>query len=177
MRMCRSLRPIACRSLLAIAASFSCGGSVLAQNADRTNQQKLQQEAAAGKNVYMDARCFACHGEDGFGGAGPRFRENHFLVLTDYVIAQILIGRGIMPSFAETLSNQQIAEVATYIRNNWGNHFGDVQPQDVASVRNQLKVKPEQGPHVSSSEQPKGVPAPPPGGQPPGQPLPPPSMR
>ncbi len=177
MRMRRSLRPVACRTLLAIAACFSCGSAVLAQNAAQTNEQQLQQQAAAGKNIYMEARCFACHGEEGFGGVGPRFRENRFLGLTDYVVGQVLIGRSIMPSFAETLTNQQIADLATYIRNSWGNRFGSVQPQEVASVRNQLKVKPEQGPHVSSNEQPKGVPAPPPGGQPPGQPLPPPSMR
>jgi mono/diheme cytochrome c family protein len=174
----RSLAPIAFRLVIVAVACCTCAGALPAQNSSQNQQQqKVRQEVAAGKDVYMNARCFACHGEDGFGGVGPRFRENHFLGLTDYVIGQILIGRGIMPSFAEALSDQQIANVATYIRNSWGNQFGGVEPQQVVSVRNQLKVKPQQGPHVSSNEQPPGLPAPPPDGQPPGQPLPPPDMR
>lgn len=160
-----------------VACSVCSFGVALAQNPDQKSKDELQQQVAAGKDVYMNARCFACHGEAGNGGVGPRFREDHFIGLTDYVVGQILIGRGVMPSFADALSDRQIADVATYIRNSWGNRFGGVQPQDVSSVRDRLKVKPQQGPHVSSNEQPPGVPAPPSGGQPPGQPLPPPNMR
>jgi mono/diheme cytochrome c family protein len=168
------LCPAVCRAVM---ASIVCCTAALAQNADQTKQPDVQQQAAASETIFMNARCFACHGQDGYGGVGPRFRQDHFLALTDYVIGQILIGRSVMPSFAEALSDQQIADVATYIRNNWGNQFGGVQPQEVANVRNELKVKPQQGPHVSSNEKPPGVPAPPPSGNPPGQPLPPPNMR
>jgi mono/diheme cytochrome c family protein len=135
--------------------------------------------ASAGAQVYKQARCYACHGEQGFGGVGPRFRQDHFLALGDYVIAQILIGRGIMPSFAQTLSDEQIAAVATYIRESWGNAFGDVKADEVAATRKELKEKMPQQPRVSAaqSNQPSEAPAPPPGGQPPGQPLPPPDMR
>lgn len=161
-----------------VACSVCCCGAALAQNAEQKATDNVQRQVAAGKDVYMNARCFACHGEDGNGGVGPRFREDHFLGLADYVIGQILIGRGVMPSFADALSDRQTADVAAYIRNSWGNRFGGVHPQEVASVRDQLKVKPQQqGPHLSSNEQPPGVPAPPSSGQPPGQPLPPPNLR
>lgn len=95
-----------------------------------------------GAQIYMQARCFACHGELGFGGAGPRFREDRFLGLTDYVIGQILIGRDIMPAFSDALDNQQIAAVASYIRNSWGNDFGKVEPQQVAAIRKDLRYPP-----------------------------------
>jgi len=136
----------------------------------------------SGAEVYMQARCFACHGEQGFGGVGPRFRQDHFLAPPDYVIGQILIGRGIMPSFAETLNDEQIAAVATYIRNSWGNNYGEVKAEQVAATRKELKKLKEkmpQQPHVSAgqSEQPHDVPMPPPGGQPPGRPLPPSDLR
>jgi mono/diheme cytochrome c family protein len=49
----------------------------------------------------------------------------------NYVAAQILLGRGQMPGFAAHLSNDQIAAVASYIRNSWVNHFGDISAQDV----------------------------------------------
>ena len=150
-------------------AAFVC--ATMAQGA------ASNQEAAAGKDVYMSARCYACHGEYGYGGVGPRFRQDHFLGLTSYVVGQILIGRGVMPSFAETLDNQQIADVASYIRTSWGNDFGDVKPHEVAQVRDQLKEKAPPGPHVSASQQPPGVPAPPAAGGSPGQALPPQSMQ
>lgn len=150
-------------------AAFTC--VALAENASPN------QDAHAGEQVYMGARCYACHGQYGYGGVGPRFRQDHFLGLSDYMVGQILIGRGVMPSFAQTLDDKQIADVASYIRTSWGNNFGDIQPNQVAQIRNELKEKAPQGPHVTSSEQPPGVPAPPAGGGSPGQALPPPSMR
>lgn len=92
----------------------------------------------SGQQVFMSNGCFACHGQTGTGGAGPSFRENRFLAITDYVIAQILLGRGIMPSFAGRLNDQQIAAVASYIRNSWGNNFGEVKPEQVAQVRKEI---------------------------------------
>jgi mono/diheme cytochrome c family protein len=44
-----------------------------------------------------------------------------------------------MPAFGEALNDQQIADVASYIRNSWGNHFGAVDPQQVARVRKQFQ--------------------------------------
>jgi mono/diheme cytochrome c family protein len=53
------------------------------------------------------------------------------------VVNQILQGspeRG-MPPFAPTLNDQQIAAVATYIRNSWGNDFGAIGADFVAQAR------------------------------------------
>jgi mono/diheme cytochrome c family protein len=49
-----------------------------------------------------------------------------------------------MPSFAWKLSNQQVADVATFVRNSWGNKAPPVTAHQVASVRSELKLqKPE----------------------------------
>ncbi len=124
-----------------------------AQNApsgqSQQTQQSEQSELKSGSQVYMQARCFACHGQNGFGGAGPRFRENRFLGLADYVIGQILVGRDIMPPYESKLNDAQIAAVATYVRNSWGNNFGPVKPEQVAAVRKDVNIHPPQGtPHV-----------------------------
>jgi mono/diheme cytochrome c family protein len=92
-----------------------------------------------GHQVFMQSGCFACHGEMGNGGVGPRFREDRFLTFSDYVVGQILIGRSVMPAFADKLDDQQIAAVASYIRGSWGNQFGEVKPEEVAQVRKQLQ--------------------------------------
>ena len=95
-----------------------------------------------GHDVFMQSGCFACHGEMGYGGAGPGFRNDQLLAADQYVIGQILLGRGIMPSFAHRLDNEQIAAVASFIRNSWGNRFGPVSPQDVANAREQFVQNP-----------------------------------
>jgi mono/diheme cytochrome c family protein len=145
-------------ALWQIAALCLWGFSGAAAAQDAPNKQA---NPALGQKIFMEARCFACHGQFGFGGAGPRFRENRFLGLTDYVVGQILIGRDIMPAFGTILSDDQVAAVASYIRNSWGNKFGPVQAQQVAGIRNDVKEHPPQGrPNLPPEPPSAGSPAP-----------------
>jgi mono/diheme cytochrome c family protein len=116
--------------VLVLASIYGFSDSACAQNSQAPNP---------GQQVFMSSGCFVCHGEMGNGGAGPGFRGDPFLAISDYVVAQILLGRTIMPAFGETLNDDQIAAVASYIRNNWGNHFGEVRPQEVARLRKQFE--------------------------------------
>jgi mono/diheme cytochrome c family protein len=88
-----------------------------------------------GERIYLQSGCFACHGQLGYGGAGPGLRDNKLLLADDYVIGQILLGRGIMPSYADRLDDEQVASVATYIRNSWGNTHGPISAAQVAEGR------------------------------------------
>jgi mono/diheme cytochrome c family protein len=110
-------------SVLVVAGVCGWIGAAVAQNADD------------GSQIYMQSGCFVCHGQMGDGGAGPRLRGDPFLSITDYVVAQILLGRGIMPGFGQSLNDQQIAAVASYIRTSWGNKYGEVKPLEVAQIR------------------------------------------
>jgi cytochrome c6 len=96
------------------------GSSLLIMAAAPRDGTALAADGEAGAQVFMQSRCFVCHGELGTGGAGPKFRDNPFLQFSDYVVGQILLGRGIMPSFADKLDDQHIAVVASYIRNSLG---------------------------------------------------------
>jgi mono/diheme cytochrome c family protein len=96
---------------------------------------RAQSEQGEGEKIFMQNNCFVCHGQQGFGGIGPAFRNDPFLLLTEYVACQILLGRGVMPPFGSKLDDNQIAAVASYVRNSWGNHFGVVRPEEVAQVR------------------------------------------
>jgi mono/diheme cytochrome c family protein len=108
---------------------------------------------SSGHDVFMQSGCFACHGELGYGGAGPRFRGDKLLAADQYVVGQILLGRGIMPSFAHRLNDEQIAAVATYVRNSWGNNFGPVSVEDVTKGRKQFLQSPPNGQDQTSGEQ------------------------
>ena len=121
-------------------------GAALAQNAAPDQ----------GLHVFMNSHCFVCHGQMGYGGVGPKFRDDQFLGVANYVIAQILLGRGIMPAYADKLNDREIAAVASYIRNSWGNKYGTVKPEQVAEARKKIQ---QQGNQVGSSQPPPGSPA------------------
>jgi mono/diheme cytochrome c family protein len=124
----RRLSSIPCLSRLIFAICLCVLGGVAVAKAGASDK---------GAHVYMQSGCYACHGELGYGGAGPRFRNDKLLSADEYVVGQILLGRGIMPSFAG-LDDDEIAAVATYVRTSWGNKFGKVTPEEVAKFRKSL---------------------------------------
>lgn len=102
-----------------------------------------------GAAVYED-RCAGCHGAQGQGapGAYPPLagsRRLQWPVPTN--IVRVIIAGGFppatkghprpygMPPFGPSLSNAEIADVATFIRNSWGNRAGAVSELDVVRAR------------------------------------------
>jgi mono/diheme cytochrome c family protein len=105
-----------------------------------------------GKKVY-DQYCMPCHMQDGTGV--PRL--NPTLVKTSYVLgdkkiiidivlkgfdAQVEIEgdyyQNVMAAH-DFLTDQQIADVTTYVRNSFGNKASVVTPADVKSIRSAIK--------------------------------------
>jgi mono/diheme cytochrome c family protein len=108
-----------------------------------------QGEIDAGKTVY-DHACIACHEADGSGAPRiyPPLPGNANLQSSDptSTLRIILDGAqtvttprapntGSMPAYARQLSDQEIADVANYIRNSWGNAAPPVTPGQVAKAR------------------------------------------
>ncbi|MES1926388.1 cytochrome c oxidase subunit II [Salinisphaera sp. T31B1] len=94
---------------------------------------------AQGKQVYGNM-CVACHQADGSGMPAAGFPAlKGGAITTGPVpahIAQVLNGKGAMPPYKGSLSDEQIAAVVTYERNALGNSTGDVvQPSQVAEQR------------------------------------------
>ncbi len=83
-------------------------------------------QAASGEQVFTTVGCSGCHnpaGTGSLGGDAPALAGNGNLSDVNHVINQILKGSGAMPPFAATLSDDQIAAVANYIRSSWGNSY------------------------------------------------------
>lgn len=100
---------------------------------DEASMQKLME---LGETVYTD-NCAACHGAEGEGGGGPALKNSAVAKSRSAVTFQILFGamdHG-MPAFASVLSDEEIAAVATYIRNSWDNEMGIVLPRSVEMRR------------------------------------------
>lgn len=88
-----------------------------------------------GEKLYL-ANCAGCHQANGAGAAiFPALAGNKSLADKNLVITRILKGKAPMPGFSDQLDDQQIAAIATYIRNSWGNDFGPVSPDEVAAKR------------------------------------------
>lgn len=88
-----------------------------------------------GQQVFT-ANCATCHGPEGQGGGiFPALAGSEFLTGDPIQAAQVVLhGRGAMPAFGGTLSNEQIAAVLSYERNSWGNEAGVVTPEQVAQA-------------------------------------------
>ncbi len=110
----------------------------------------------AGAAIYVD-ECSACHTKTGTGVARmlPTLKGSPFVQQTnpDSLLHVVLAGTravatdakptaAAMPAFGWKLSDEQIASVATYIRNAWGNAAPPVAAGSVQSMRKSLERSP-----------------------------------
>ena len=127
---------------------------------ERTATAAASAEAAAmkrGAQIYADT-CSACHLSDGKGQPGffPPLRRDAVAQQSDptgfahIVLAGSRSGPALarpsaltMPSFAWKLTDQEIADVLTYVRNSWGNQAGAVDSAAVHKLRERLKLQTE----------------------------------
>jgi mono/diheme cytochrome c family protein len=102
-----------------------------AQAADADRMSELM---AAGETVYGNI-CAACHGASGGGGVGQSFIGYGRLSDNRLVVRQIIRGGREMPGFGAALSDDDVLAVATYIRNAWGNEYGEISLEEVQAAR------------------------------------------
>lgn len=106
-----------------------------------------EEQIAAGKKLYMQA-CFACHQTDGQGvpNAFPPLADADYLnadperaidVLLNGLSGKITVNgknyNSIMP--AQQLTNEEVANVLTYVYHSWGNNGTVISPEMVQSRR------------------------------------------
>jgi mono/diheme cytochrome c family protein len=119
------VRRLALTALLA-AVLAGCGGgetaapepeTVEGENPAATQTQPATEgDAEAGKDVYASAGCGSCHTLEDAGSSGtigPNLDESQ----PDLALAidRVTNGSGAMPPFKDQLSEEQIADVATYV--------------------------------------------------------------
>lgn len=102
-----------------------------------------------GQRVYKN-QCAQCHGDNGEGGgaAYPALKGHRTVTMNSGAnLVRVIISGGFppttpgnprpfgMPPFGQSLSEAEIAAVASYVRSAWGNGAGAVQPLDVQKLR------------------------------------------
>jgi mono/diheme cytochrome c family protein len=94
----------------------------------------------AGKALFQK-NCAACHQATGKGipGAFPALAGNPFVQGPAQDVATVLLqGRGGMPDFSSSLSDEDIAAVLSFARSAWGNKAAPLAGDDVGALRGQL---------------------------------------
>jgi len=106
-----------------------------------------------GAAIYSDA-CTGCHLESGVGQSRvfPALGRNAMLQQADasgllyLIMAGSRIGTSAshpsplaMPSFSWKLTDSEVSDVSTYLRNSWGNQANAVSAQEVAEARKRMK--------------------------------------
>jgi len=108
-----------------------------------------------GAEIYSDA-CSSCHLENGVGqprvfpplGKDAMLQQSDPTGLEHVILGGTRIGISAsrpsplsMPSFAWKLTDQEIADVSTFIRNSWGNRAAQVSASDVRDLRKKLDLQ------------------------------------
>ncbi len=104
--------------------------------------------AEAESAALLQSACASCHAPDDQGPAGPYPRSfsnysavrdpagtNLVRVLLDGLDRQGRTEHAFMPAYRELLSDQQLADLATYIGRRFGGHAAHIRPEDVAAAR------------------------------------------
>jgi cytochrome c oxidase subunit 2 len=110
--------------------------ALAASREDPNKTWELAELKERGAKVYA-ANCQACHQANGLGvkGAFPALDGSQLVMNKEQQIAIMLNGKGAMPPWKQ-LSDIELAAVATYVKNNWGNSAGAaVQPAEFAAAR------------------------------------------
>ncbi len=108
-----------------------------------------------GAEIYSDA-CASCHLENGVGqprlfpplGHDAVLQQADPTGLEHLILAGVRVGTSpsrpsplTMPSFAWKLTDQEIADVSTFIRNSWGNRAAPISASAVGEVRKRLDLR------------------------------------
>jgi mono/diheme cytochrome c family protein len=135
-------RPLKIKTIipsLLLLSLISCGGN-----------KKPAEETTAnpGKEIYLKY-CMACHQASGSGVSGmyPTLQKTDWVngdktrligLLLNGQQGEITVNgqvfRGVMPTH-QYLSDEQMADVLTYVRSNFGNTASAVTPEEVATIR------------------------------------------
>lgn len=140
-----------------IANLYSRSKRVNRQTAPKLQKQYLL-SFNRGKKIFLQ-NCFSCHGKEGRGllDMGPPLHKSDWVSGDAGIITKIILkgmegeivvsGKTYKPkipmlAFEAIMTDKQIADVLTYIRNSWGNKSTAVTEKSVQVIReNLLKVK------------------------------------
>jgi mono/diheme cytochrome c family protein len=107
---------------------------------------------------YFTANCVACHQANAAGipGTYPPLAGSEYINGGSWRLGMILLKglqgpvtveghqfNGAMPSWEKTLTDKKIAAILTYVRGDFGNHGGEITPDQIADARKEFAGHPD----------------------------------
>jgi mono/diheme cytochrome c family protein len=84
------------------------------QPVQQTAQQTRSVSAASGKRLFAEYYCYACHGTEGQGGAGPRLIAR---ATADPLIRYVRKPSGVMPAYtSRVIPEQDLIDIHAYLK-------------------------------------------------------------
>jgi cytochrome c oxidase cbb3-type subunit III len=127
---------------------------------DETNVKILTgaDDIAAGKGIFVKS-CATCHTEAGGGNIGPNLTDDYWLHGNDIKIIFKTIRYGIntMPRWDASLSNKQIAQVASYVKKLHGTNPPNPKPPQGTLMKEEVAPAAPAAPAPDSAAQTKKV--------------------
>jgi mono/diheme cytochrome c family protein len=109
--------PLVCVAILTAAPQSSTADPSKAEQpspVQETVQQTRSVSAAKGKRLFADYYCYACHGTEGQGGAGPRLIAR---ATADPLIRYVRKPGGVMPAYtSHVISEQDLVDIHAYLK-------------------------------------------------------------
>ena len=151
------------KKLPGVATDASSAAVTYARDDRTARDLEAGREGSLGARLYID-NCAACHRTNGLGHANafPTIAGNPTVLARepDSLIRIILAGAKLpgtaerpsplgMPGFDWRLSDQEVAELASFVRNGWGNHAPEVDVASVAKMRREIKDEDNAGGNAS----------------------------
>ena len=122
------------RQVIAGASKAAGALALLLAGSITASAQDMDALLEDGEDIF-GTYCAVCHGGGGGGSEGPRLAGNQLINSISLIMDQVMRGGAYMPAFGPRLDDDDIAAVATFIRNSWGNEFGAVTADQVAGYR------------------------------------------
>lgn len=111
-----------------------------ADEAESVNENSVlfEELMTEGEQIFS-MNCASCHGVE-----GNESLSSHVEIIADNsravsnasrMLRRIVHGGSYMPSFGAALDDRQVAAVATFVRNSWGNEYEMITEEEVAEIR------------------------------------------
>lgn len=122
-----------------LSLAFAAGDDTEADSVNSNVDEALFEEFMTEGAQIFAMNCASCHGAE-----GNESLSSHVEIIADNsravgnasrMLRRIVHGGTYMPSFGAILDDRQVAAVATFVRNSWGNEFEMITEEEVAEIR------------------------------------------
>lgn len=121
-----------------LSLALAAGDGASENESVNDNSVLFEELMTEGAQIFA-LNCAACHGAQGSESLSSHVEiiagNSRAVSNANRMLRRIVHGGTYMPSFGATLDDRQVAAVATFVRNSWGNEYEMITEEEVAAIR------------------------------------------